>query len=76
MSTSVGLDRPGERAWSHPLVRHLSAIVALKLLILFLLWFLFFRLPDGVPRPGIDVHSHIAGPPGTAHNLKKNEVRP
>jgi hypothetical protein len=51
-------------------------IVALKLMFLFLLWFLFFRLPDGVPRPGIDVHRHIAGPAGSAHTLDKNEVRP
>jgi len=67
---------PGAGPWSIPLVRHLAVIVALKLMFLFLLWFLFFRLPDGVPRPGIDVHRHIAGPAGSAHTLDKNEVRP
>ena len=63
-------------AWSYPLVRHLAAVIVLKLAILFLLWFLFFRLPDGAPEPGFDIHQHIAGSAQSPVSKQKNEVRP
>lgn len=63
-------------AWSHPLARHLAVIVALKLAFLFLLWFAFFRLPDGSPEPGSDIHHHIAGPGRDAVSTHKNEATP
>lgn len=50
-----------ESAWAHPLVRHLAVIMVAKLLLLFTLWFLFFRMPDSGPTPGSDIHYHIAG---------------
>jgi hypothetical protein len=65
-----------DSAWAHPLVRHLAAIIALKLAALFLLWFLFFRPPDGAPAPGSDIHDHIAGSARPAVSTQNNEVRP
>jgi hypothetical protein len=46
-------------------VRHLAVVIVIKLVLLFTIWFLFFRQPAGVPEPGYDIHDHIAGP-GTA----------
>ena len=66
----------GPRAWSHPLVRHLALIVAAKLAFLFLLWFAFFRLPDGAPLPGSDIHHHIAGSREAAMPTHNNEAKP
>jgi hypothetical protein len=48
--------------WANPLVRHLAVILAAKVLLLALLWWLFFRLPDGDLSRFADVHTHIAGP--------------
>jgi len=73
MSANAQTARSEGDAWSRPLVRHLTAIVALKLMFLFLLWFLFFRLPDGSQAPGFDIHSHIAGPGGMAPTTEKSE---
>ena len=58
-------------AWDRPLVRHLAVIVLLKLIFLFLLWFLFFRLPDGGQEPGSDIHNHIAGVTSAAVSTQK-----
>ena len=58
-------------AWDRPLARHLAAIVLLKLIFLFLLWFLFFRSPDGAAEPGLDIHNHIAGASSTAVSTQK-----
>jgi len=52
-------DEAGAR--DSPLVRHLAVIVLLKLIFLFLLWFMFFRSPEGAVEPGFDIHDHIAG---------------
>ena len=51
--------------FSIPLVRHLAIVLVVKLTLLFLIWFLFFRQPAGGPEPGSDIHDHIAGPPAT-----------
>lgn len=60
--SGMTLDKVNETgAWDRPLVRHLAIIVLLKLLFLLLLWFLFFRLPEGAAEPGSDIHNHIAG---------------
>ncbi len=51
-----------ERLWDNPLVRHLAIVLLVKVLLLTVLWWLFFRMPDSaVPTP-VDVHTHIAGP--------------
>jgi len=62
-------------AWDRPLARHLADIVLLKLIFLFLLWFLFFRTSDGAVEPGFDIHNHIAGVSSTAVS-KQKEVSP
>ena len=51
-----------ENIWASPLVRHLAIILSAKVLLLTLLWWLFFRLPDGGASALVDVQSHIAGP--------------
>jgi hypothetical protein len=58
-------DPDNDSIWSIPLVRHLAVVIVIKLVLLFTIWFLFFRQPAGVPEPGYDIHDHIAGP-GTA----------
>jgi len=63
------VNEPG--AWDRPLVRHLAVIVLLKLIFLFLLWFLFFRSPPGAEEPGFDINNHIAGSPNTAISTQK-----
>jgi len=62
-------------AMDRPLMRHLAVIVLLKLIFLFLLWFLFFRPPGGAVEPGFDIHNHIAGSSSTAVS-KQKEVSP
>lgn len=59
MTTPQGND---DGMFSIPLVRHLAIVLAVKLTLLFLIWFLFFRQPAGGPEPGSDIHDHIAGP--------------
>lgn len=51
-----------ENIWASPLVRHLAIILTAKVLLLTLLWWLFFRLPDSGAAALVDVHTHIAGP--------------
>ena len=51
-----------ENIWASPLVRHLAIILSVKVLLLALLWWLFFRLPDGGASARVDVQTHIAGP--------------
>jgi hypothetical protein len=58
-----GLDRP--------LARHLAVVLVIKLILLFLLWFLFFRVPDGAREPGFDIQNHIAGSPGKVVSTQK-----
>jgi hypothetical protein len=48
---------------SNPLVRHITIILAVKVLLLTLLWWLFFRMPDTGMSERVDVASHIAGSP-------------
>ena len=76
MSRDTRPAETGSGAWSQPLVRHLAVIVAAKLAFLFLLWFAFFRLPDGAPQPGSDIHHHIAGSMETAIPTHNKEARP
>ncbi len=47
---------------SNPLVRHITIILVVKLLLLTLLWWLFFRTPDSGIAERVDVGTHIAGP--------------
>jgi hypothetical protein len=47
---------------SNPLVRHLTIVLVVKLLLLTLLWWLFFRSPDSGVSERVDVGTHIAGP--------------
>jgi len=58
-----------------PLARHLTVVIVIKLILLILLWFLFFRLPDGAREPGFDIQNHIAGSPGGVVSTKE-EVDP
>ncbi len=52
-----------ENIRSNPLVRHLTIILVVKVLLLTLLWWLFFRMPDtGMPER-VDIGTHIAGSP-------------
>lgn len=62
-------------AWDRPLVRHLAVIVLLKLIFLFLLWFLFFRPSEDTGAPELDIHNHIAGASSAAASTQK-EVSP
>jgi hypothetical protein len=54
-----------------PLMRHLATIILLKVIFLFLLWFLFFRVPEGAIEPGFDIHNHIAGASSAAVSTQK-----
>jgi len=66
------LDKMNESgARDRPLVRHLAAIILLKVIFLFLLWFLFFRVPEGAIEPGFDIHNHIAGASSAAVSTQK-----
>jgi len=58
-------------AGDRSLLRHLAVVVVLKLLVLFLLWFLFFRTPEGAQEPGFDIHNHIAGSSSAAVSTQK-----
>ena len=51
-----------ESIWANPLVRHLAFVVLAKVLLLALLWWLFFRMPDDHASRFTDIHTHIAGP--------------
>jgi len=62
-------------ALDRPLARHLAVVIVIKLILLFLLWLLFFRLPDGAKEPGFDIQNHIAGSPGEVVSTKE-EVDP
>jgi len=42
------------------LIRHLGVVLAIKLMVLFGLWWAFFRVPAQHLQP-LDVSSHIAG---------------
>jgi len=59
-----------ESTWANPLARHLAIIIAAKLLLLFALWFLFFRMPNSGPTPGSDIHYHIAGQQAVAESTQ------
>jgi hypothetical protein len=48
---------------SNPLVRHITIILAVKVLLLTLLWWLFFRMPDSGMSERVDVGAHIADSP-------------
>jgi hypothetical protein len=48
--------------WANPLVRHLAVVLIAKVLLLVLLWWLFFRMPDDQASRFTDIHTHIAGP--------------
>jgi len=62
-------------ALDRPLARHLTVVIVIKLILLTLLWFLFFRLPDGAREPGFDIQNHIAGSPGEVVSTQE-EVDP
>jgi hypothetical protein len=36
-----------ESIWANPLLRHLAVMLVVKVLLLALLWWLFFNMPDG-----------------------------
>jgi hypothetical protein len=57
----MNTDQP-ENIRASPLARHLAIILSVKVLLLVLLWWLFFRLPDGGASARVDVQTHIAGP--------------
>jgi len=65
----------GPGATDRLLVRHLAVIILLKLIFLFLLWFIFFRSPEGADQPGLDIHDHIAAVSTAAVSTQK-EVKP
>ena len=50
---------------SNPLVRHLTIILVVKVLLLTLLWWLFFRMPDTGMQQRVDVGAHIADSPSS-----------
>ena len=55
-----------DSVWANPLVRHLAVILIAKVLLLVLLWWLFFRMPDDQGSRLTDIHTHIAGPAALA----------
>jgi len=48
---------------ANPLARHITIVLVVKVLLLTLIWWLFFRLPDSGMSERIDVGAHIAAPP-------------
>ncbi len=47
--------------WRNPLVRHLAVILAVKVLLLSILWWFFFRLPQDAKPTLPDIDTHIVG---------------
>ena len=62
IDNEITVNAANENIGASPLVRHLAIVLVAKLTLLVLLWWLFFRLPDGGASALIDVPSHIAGP--------------
>jgi len=56
----------------NPLVRHLAAVIFIKIMLLVVLWWAFFRAPASDSQHFIDVQTHIAGyPEGSATLLEE-----
>jgi hypothetical protein len=54
--------------WQHPLVREISVILAVKIAIIFVLWWVFFDLPASQHIDTTQVSAHVVGtiaPPQT-----------
>lgn len=47
--------------WSNPLVRHLAGILAVKLVLLTVLWWAFFRVPEHTLPQQSEIAEHIVG---------------
>jgi hypothetical protein len=47
--------------WQQPLIRHLAVVLAVKLILIFGLWWLFFNLPEDHEVDAGQVASHITG---------------
>jgi hypothetical protein len=61
--------------WQQPLVREIAVILAVKIALIFLLWWLFFHLPDAQRINTTQVSAHLAGPstsslPTPVENMK------
>ena len=59
-----------ESIWANPLVRHLAAILAAKGLLLTLLGWLFFHMPDRGVYTFTDVHTVSTPPASEATSTK------
>jgi hypothetical protein len=57
--------------WRHPLAREIAVVLAVKLALLFLLWWLFFDLPADRQVDTDDVRTFITGSPTTAGQAKE-----
>lgn len=51
--------------WRNPLVREITVVVAVKLALIFGLWWAFFDLPDEQRIGEAQVGAHVAGTPAT-----------
>lgn len=51
--------------WRNPLVREITVVVAVKLALIFGLWWAFFDLPDEQRVGEAQVGAHVAGTPAT-----------
>lgn len=47
--------------WQHPLVREIAVILAIKIAIIFALWWAFFDLPDTQRINTTQVSTHVVG---------------
>lgn len=60
-------ESPQEAAWwSHPLAREIAVVLAVKVVLLYLLWWCFFDLPADKQIGAADVTTFITGSPVAA----------
>lgn len=54
---------PASPLWQIPLVRHLSRILVVKLVVLFVIWYFFFSQPAPAPQAqSLDQHFGLVTP--------------
>lgn len=47
--------------WQHPLIREIALVLAVKIALIFVLWWMFFDLPDDRRVDTLQVGAHVAG---------------
>lgn len=66
---------PVEPIWRNWLFRHITVVLVIKVLLVFGLWYAFFRQPDQAPIAGAEVGAHLLGnrpvPVSTGYETKE-----